>query len=178
MTSRAYLKVEEALRWSQIPVRRGDLCAEIGSAPGGAAQRLLERGLFVLGIDPAEMDERVLAHPSFAHIQRRVVDVPRKDFRHVRWLFADSNVAPNHTLDSVEGIVTQNDIHVRGMIITLKLLNAELAAEIPSYLERIRSWGFKWVKARQLAYNRREFCVCALRNRAMRRFRRPATAKS
>lgn len=172
--SRAYYKMAEAIRWSQLPMRGGDLCAEIGSAPGGAAQWLLENGQFVLGVDPAEMDKRILAHRNFAHIRRRVIDVPRKDFRQVRWLFADSSVAPTHTLDSAEGIVTHDSAHVRGMIITLKLLNAELAAEIPSYLERIRSWGFKSVKARQLAFNRREICVCAMRNRAMRRFRRPA----
>lgn len=176
--SRAYFKMEESLRWSQLPMKKGDLCAEIGSAPGGAAQRLLEKGQFVLGIDPAEMDERVLAHPNFAHIRRRAAQVARREFKHVRWLFADSNVAPNHTLDSVEGVVTHSSTHVRGMIVTLKLLDMELAAEIPAHLERIRSWGFKWVRARQLAFNRREICVCAMRNRAMRRFKSGHTKRA
>src|SRR4029078_5539087 len=34
--SRAYLKMEEALAWSRMPLRTGDVWAEIGSAPGGA----------------------------------------------------------------------------------------------------------------------------------------------
>ena len=39
--SRAWLKMEESVRWSQLPIRRGDQCAEIGCAPGGSCQALL-----------------------------------------------------------------------------------------------------------------------------------------
>ena len=56
MVSRAYLKMAEALEWSAIPLARGEVCVELGCSPGGAAQALLERGLFVIGIDPAEVD--------------------------------------------------------------------------------------------------------------------------
>ncbi|MCA9122782.1 MAG: SAM-dependent methyltransferase [Planctomycetaceae bacterium] len=171
MINRAYLKLAEALRWSQLPMAKGDLCAEIGSAPGGAAQLLLERGMYVLGVDPAEMDALILANPAFAHIRARAAEVKRSEFSRVRWLFADANVAPNHTLDSVEAIVAHEDIHVRGMLLTLKLPEWDLARQIPTYLERVRSWGYKHVRARQLAFNRQEICVCALRNRSMRRFK-------
>ena len=171
MISRAYLKLAEALRWSQLPMAKGDLCAEIGSAPGGASQLLLERGMYVLGVDPAEMDETILANPDFAHLRARAADVKRSEFARVRWLFADANVAPAHTLDSVEAIVAHDDIHVRGMLLTLKLPEWELASQIPAYLNRIRSWGYKYVRARQLAFNRQEICVSALKNRSMRRFK-------
>ncbi|MCA9144839.1 MAG: SAM-dependent methyltransferase [Planctomycetaceae bacterium] len=169
--SRAYLKLAEALRWSQLPMAKGDLCAEIGSAPGGASQLLLERGMYVLGVDPAEMDEQILANPAFAHIRARASEVKRSEFSRVRWLLADANVAPTHTLDSVEAIVAHDDIHVRGLLLTLKIPDWELVNQIPAYLDRVRSWGFKYVRARQLAFNRQEICVCALKNRSMRRFK-------
>ncbi|MEO8496738.1 MAG: SAM-dependent methyltransferase [Planctomycetota bacterium] len=169
--SRAYLKLAEALRWSQLPMVAGDLCAEIGSAPGGAAQLLLERGMLVLGIDPAEMDAQILAHPNFAHIRARAAEVKHSEFARVRWLLADSNVAPNHTLDSVEAIVTSDETHIRGLLLTLKLADWSLVSEIPAYLDRVRSWGFKYVRVRQLAFNRQEICVCAIKNRSMRRFK-------
>ena len=35
--SRAYLKVEEAIRLANIPMRAGDVAVEIGAAPGGVA---------------------------------------------------------------------------------------------------------------------------------------------
>jgi 23S rRNA (cytidine2498-2'-O)-methyltransferase len=100
MISRAYLKVVEALRWSELPIAAGDRCVEIGSAPGGSCLALLERGLIVTGIDPAEMDETVAAHPSFTHLRARAKDVKRGVFRDCRWLVMDANVAPNYTLDA------------------------------------------------------------------------------
>ena len=169
--SRAYLKMEEALAWSRLPVRRGDVCVEIGSAPGGSAQALLRRGARVIGIDPADMDERVLAEPNFAHWKKRGADVRRREFRTVRWLMADMNVAPQYTLDTVEAIVIHESVHVAGLLLTLKLLDWSLAAEIPKYLDRIRSWGFKEVLARQLHHNRHEICVAALTPAGRRRQR-------
>jgi 23S rRNA (cytidine2498-2'-O)-methyltransferase len=167
--SRAYWKMAEALTWSQMPVRQGDRCVEIGCAPGGASQALLDAGLHVLGIDPAEVDERLEDHPRFRHIKKRAADVKRREFRGMRWLVADSNVVPKQTLDAVESIVTHDQVHVRGMLLTLKLLDWQLADAIPQYVARIHSWGYRYVRVRQLAHNRREVCVAAFRVRSMRR---------
>jgi len=169
--SRAYMKMVEALEWSQLPVKRGETCAELGSAPGGSCQALLDRGLIVVGIDPAEMKQSVLEHPNFLHIRRRSQDVPRGDLVDVRWLAADLNVPPNYTLDSVESIVKHPEIHIRGLLLTLKLPEVEMTKELPKFLARIRSWGFKFIRARQLPHNKQELCVAALKNRAIRRER-------
>jgi 23S rRNA (cytidine2498-2'-O)-methyltransferase len=160
--SRAWLKMEEALRWSDLPIRREARVAEIGSAPGGASQALLARGLIVTGVDPAEMDPVVLGHPHFTHIRRRSTQVRRREFRKIRWLTADMNVAPNYTLDAVEAIVTHPEVSIRGLLVTLKLPDWGIAECVPQYLDRIRSWGYNVVRARQLQYNRREICVAAL----------------
>lgn len=162
VVSRAYIKMREALAWSRLPIRRGDTVAEIGSAPGGASQALLEKGLKVVGIDPAAMDERILAHPKFAYIQKRGHEVRRREFRGVRWLAADINVAPQYTLDTVEGIVSHPSVKIEGLLLTLKLLEWKLAAEVPAYLDRVRTWGYKHVAARQLSHNRQEICVAAV----------------
>ncbi len=170
--SRAWLKMEEALRWSQLPIPRGARVAEIGSAPGGASQALLARGLIVTGIDPAEMAPAVLNHPRFTHIRRRSMEVRRRDFQRIRWLTADMNVAPQYTLDAVEAIVAHPRISIRGLLLTLKLPQWALAASLPEYVARIRSWGFNQILARQLQYDRREVCVAALQ----RPFRRKPSA--
>jgi 23S rRNA (cytidine2498-2'-O)-methyltransferase len=161
--SRAYLKMEEALAWSRLPLRPGELWAEIGSAPGGASQALLNHGLKVIGIDPANMDPVVLANPNFTHWKKRGADVRRREFRGVKVLTADINVAPNYTLDTVEHIVTHPEVNIRGLLLTLKLLEWKLAEQLPEYLDRIRGWGFTHVKARQLHHNRQEVCVSAKR---------------
>ena len=160
--SRAWLKMEEALRWSQLPIPVGARCAEIGSAPGGASQALLARGFRVLGIDPAAMAPVVLSHPRFTHIRRRVTQVRRREFRSVRWLMADMNVAPKYTLDAVEGIVTHREVSIRGMLLTLKLFDWDLADQIPECVQRVRGWGYNLVQVRQLASHRQEVCLAAL----------------
>jgi 23S rRNA (cytidine2498-2'-O)-methyltransferase len=161
--SRAYLKMEEALAWSRMPLRPSDVWAEIGSAPGGASQALLTHGLRVVGIDPADMDPVVLANPNFTHWKKRGADVRRREFRSVRYLAADINVAPNYTLETVENIVTHSDVQIRGLLLTLKLLDWKLAEEVPAYLDRVRSWGYGHVRARQLHHNRQEICLAATR---------------
>ena len=115
----------------------------------------------MLGIDPAEMDAAVLAHPRFTHARARARDVPRAAFRDARWLISDTNVAPKHTLDTVEGIVTARDVRLEGLVLTLKLTDPRLTAELPAFHKRIRGWGYQHVRARQLAFNRQEVCVVA-----------------
>jgi 23S rRNA (cytidine2498-2'-O)-methyltransferase len=159
MISRAYLKIVEALEWSQLPIKAGDRCVEIGSSPGGSCLALLERGLVVTGIDPAEMDPAVLAHPGFTHVRARAKEVKRSVFRDCRWLVMDANVAPNYTLDTLDGLLTQAGVRPAGLVLTLKLTDPKLAERLPVVAERIRRHGYRRVRMRQLAFNRQEICA-------------------
>jgi 23S rRNA (cytidine2498-2'-O)-methyltransferase len=161
LISRAYLKIVEALLWSELPVAAGERCVEIGSAPGGSCLALLERGLNVTGIDPAEMDARVLAHPNFTHVRARAKDVKRSVFRDCRWLVMDANVAPNYTLDTLEGVLTRGGARPEGLVLTLKLTESSLAEKLPAIADRLRRLGFRRVRMRQLAFNRQEVCAVA-----------------
>jgi 23S rRNA (cytidine2498-2'-O)-methyltransferase len=168
--SRAYYKTQEAILWSRLPIHAGDQCVEIGSAPGGAAQALLEYKLKIIGIDPAEMDPVIAQHEDFRHIRKRGRDVRRRELSDARWLFSDSNVTPKQTLDTIADIVGHASVHVQGMLITLKMPDWKLAAELPEYLNQIRSWGYQYVKPRHLAFNRQELCIVAMRHRSLKRF--------
>jgi 23S rRNA (cytidine2498-2'-O)-methyltransferase len=159
LISRAYLKIVEALEWSELPLAPGDRCVEIGSAPGGACLALLERGAIVTGIDPAEMDPAVLAHPNFTHVRARAKDVKRSVFRDCRWLVMDANVAPRYTLDTLDGVLIQGGARPEGLVLTLKLTDPALADRLPAFAERLRRFGYRRVRLRQLAFNRREVCA-------------------
>ena len=161
MISRAYLKIAEAIPWSRLPFHAGDRVVEIGSSPGGACQRLLDLGAQVVGIDPADMDERIASNPRFEHWRSKSQQVKRRLFKTFRYLICDANVAPNYTLDTVEAIVTYPTSKFRGLILTIKLSTWEHAKEIPQHIARVKSWGFERVEARQLAHNRREYCLVA-----------------
>lgn len=174
MVSRAYLKMEEALKWSALPAVRGDVWVELGCAPGGASQALLERGFEVIGVDPAEVEEPVASHPRFTHLRKRSADVRRVEFAPAKWLAADLNVAPQYTLDAAEDVVAHPSTSLRGLVLTLKLADWNVASPqcLKQYIERVRSWGFRDVRLRQLVHNRHELCLVALHSRSQRRMKR------
>ncbi len=170
--SRAYTKMAEAIAWSGLPIERDDECVELGCAPGGASQALLDRGLFVTGIDPAEVDPTLLEHPHFRHLRKRSKEVRRCEYQGVRWLAADMNLAPSYTLDAVEAIVTHPDVSIRGLVLTLKLADWSHADRLSEYAARVYSWGYRDVRMRQLASGGQEVCLVALRRKALRRLGR------
>ncbi len=163
--SRAYFKLSEALLWSGITIQPGDHCVEIGSAPGGACQLLLEKGAKVIGIDPAEMEPGILEHDNFVHIRKRGTDVKRKEFRNTKWLISDLNADPNFSIETVAEIVNHPLVDVKGIILTLKFSEWKNTSSIPDLMKAAKALGFQVVKARQLAFNRREICLVAVKDK-------------
>lgn len=170
--SRAWYKLHEALLWSGLPVAPGDLCVEVGSAPGGSCQRLLEIGARVIAVDPADLDPAIRNHPNLKHLRMRGRDVPHRELAGAQWLFVDTNIAPESTLEMSQAILASRQARFRGAILTLKMLDDGLASSIDSCLERVRSWGFRFAKARHLAWGRQEICVALMRNKDVRRGKR------
>ncbi|MEY3895219.1 MAG: hypothetical protein RLZZ214_738, partial [Verrucomicrobiota bacterium] len=59
--SRAWLKLEEAARFFDLKFTPRDIVVELGCAPGGVVLALLNRGVSVIGVDPAKMADVVMA---------------------------------------------------------------------------------------------------------------------
>lgn len=171
MISRAYMKTCEGLMWSGINVTRGDTCAEIGSAPGGSCQRLLELGADVVAIDPADLHESIRKHKRLTHLKMRGKEVPHRSLSKVSWLLVDSNVTPTHALDTVEALSSSEHTRFRGLLLTLKFSNPDMVDELDTHVQRVKAMGYKFVKTRQLAYGRREIFLLALKQKSVRRFR-------
>src|SRR5262249_19131429 len=136
--SRAYRKLEEALAFSDAPLRRGDVAVEIGSAPGGASYALLARGLEVIGVDPGAMDPGVLANPRFRHLAVPVGGLRRAELpRRVHWLLLDVNLAPQVALHAMQRFVGALRRDLIGVFFTLKLNDWGMADAVPSLLDRV-----------------------------------------
>lgn len=159
--SRAWLKLDEAIATFELRLVPGQRACELGSAPGGACQRLLEAGLHVVGVDPAEADPVVMAHPRYEHWRMRARDIRLRAFRGFDWLVTDMNIDPSSTVEALERLVTAPGGRPRGIIATLKLPSWSRAAEIPAWLERIQGWGYT-TRSRQLSHGGREVCVAAV----------------
>lgn len=166
--SRAYLKLNELIAFSGAPVTRGQCAVELGSAPGGAALALLERGLEVVGIDPA------LMHPSlarfdgkggrarFVHLAIPGGALRREDLpARVDWLLADVNAEPAITLSLVRRLAPRLAPQLQGVLLTLKLNTEQHAARIADYVRELEDIGFVDVRIRQLPSHRRELGVAA-----------------
>jgi 23S rRNA (cytidine2498-2'-O)-methyltransferase len=169
--SRAYLKLEEAITWAKAPIYPGDIAVEVGSAPGGASYALLQRGVKVVGVDPAEMDPIVLSSPNFIHLKQPIDTVRRKDLPDsIQWILLDMNVQPRVSLSSIERMLKPGVVgslgpilgSLLGVILTVKLNEWKLADQIPHFVERVRRMGMTRVKAVQLASHRQEVLIFGL----------------
>jgi 23S rRNA (cytidine2498-2'-O)-methyltransferase len=160
--SRAWAKIEEAIRWSGLVPHAGEHAVELGSAPGGASFALLERGLHVHGVDPGAMDPRVLGYAGahgnrFTHHAVPAAEVARKDLpRQYEWLASDVNLAPMVALKYVERFVALAHGGLRGAFITLKLNDDGVFEALPRLAARIAKLGAKRVRYTQLPSHRSE----------------------
>lgn len=159
--SRAWAKLEAIVdRWGIAP-GVGQHVLELGSAPGGTAWALLERGALVTGVDPGSMDPRVLAHPNFRHVAGSISVLPLDALpRRVDWLLSDMNVTPRLTLRCARRLLV---LEPSTLVLTLKLKDWALADRVPSWLDLVRSWGFDEVWAQQLWPHRQELAIAARR---------------
>jgi 23S rRNA (cytidine2498-2'-O)-methyltransferase len=175
--SRAWLKLDEALATFDVPLKAGERAIELGAAPGGACQRLLEAGLEVVGVDAAVVDDRVAAHPRFTQWRMRARDVQLRRFKDCQWLLTDMNIDPTSTMEALGRVVATGAAKPKGIIATLKLPEWSRAADLPGWLAMFRSWGYE-PAARQLSTGGREICVVAMRaGRGGPVTRRPATRR-
>jgi 23S rRNA (cytidine2498-2'-O)-methyltransferase len=163
--SRAWLKLDEAIAVFGLRLEPGQRAIELGAAPGGACQRLLEAGLEVTGVDPALVDPRVVSHPRFRQWRMRARDVKRQAFRGYDWLVCDMNIDPTSTMTALEGILTAPGVRPVGVIATLKLPTWSRAEALPAWLDAFTAWGYV-PRARQLATGGRELCVAAVAHAA------------
>jgi len=160
--SRAWLKLDEAIASFGIALAPGERACELGAAPGGSCQRLLEAGLEVVGIDPAVIDPRVANHPRFTHWRKRSRDVKLREFRGFDWIVSDMNIDPVSTLEAIGRIVAEAGVRPRGIIATLKLPTWSRAEALPEWLMTFRQWGYV-TQVRQLSTGGREVCCHATR---------------
>ena len=160
--SRAWCKIEEALRWGDLEPRPGELAVELGSSPGGASYALLARGLEVHGVDPGVMHPDVLGFAGphgnrFIHHHMPAAEVERRNLpRRYQWLLLDINLAPMVSLRYAERFVALAHGGLRGAVLTLKLNDDGVFAALPRLIERVRKLGPTRLRVTQLPSHRSE----------------------
>lgn len=170
--SRAYRKVEEAIRWFGMPLRENDTAVELGSAPGGVVYALLNRGLRVVGVDPGAMADVVKSNSRFKHVASSAFDVRAGDLpKRIDWALLDMNTEPDLGIRAIDHLNKLGRAPALGAILTLKLNQPSFSKRIPELVSRVKQMRFVEVYAKQLTNNRREITVVGLTNEGVRRKR-------
>jgi len=158
--SRAWLKLEEAARLWPLPLSAGDRVVEVGCAPGGVTRALLDRGVVVIGVDPNEMDPRILSDPRFSHLHCPAQQVePSLLPSPIAMLVVDVNQRANAAITSVEAIIKHTRPGLRAALFTLKLGSWDHFGELAHWRQRLEKLLGMTTTATQLPANRQELCV-------------------
>jgi 23S rRNA C2498 (ribose-2'-O)-methylase RlmM len=157
--SRAYMKIKEVATFFDLPLKVGDVAVELGSAPGGATYYLLERGLKVYGVDPAEMASICLKHPNFTHMHKSVQTITPQDFKHTKidWALVDMNLSPEQSVN--ETVRVLSGLNLNALIFTLKMTQPKFIKRIYKDIEKLKSIGFSKAYCAQMPCHRQEFTV-------------------
>ena len=173
--SRAWLKLEEAARFFGLTFSTRDIVAELGCAPGGVVLALLDRGVSVIGVDPAKMAEVVTRsaisdrenpsrdRPWFYHVRKPAALVSKRDLGNdVTWFMSDMNQTPEVVLTECARFCKMAP-GIRNVLITLKLTDLTEITRKPAWFASLREIGFKKIRLQQFAVHHRELALLAMK---------------
>jgi 23S rRNA (cytidine2498-2'-O)-methyltransferase len=133
--SRAYLKLWEAFTRLGVQPAPGDVCLDLGSAPGGWSWVLAGLGARTLSVDKAPLAPEVAAMPGLTHVRQSAFALEPGEIGPVDWLFSDVICYPARLLALVRRWLDAGS--VRNFLCTVKFqgptdhVTAQAFAAIP-----------------------------------------------
>jgi 23S rRNA (cytidine2498-2'-O)-methyltransferase len=155
--SRAARKIAEALSWLELAPEGGEVCVDLGAAPGGWTWYLLERGARVIAVDPAKLRPDLLRRRGLEYVNRSAFEFQPEE--PVDWLFCDMAWRPLEVAQLLARWARQKSATL--LVANFKLpmkRKAEMVAQIRQVLE---DGGWRGVRSRQLYHDRDEITVTA-----------------
>lgn len=161
--SRAYVKIAQTVELLNINFEKKDGWLDFGSAPGGAAHYLLERGCKVWGIDPAKMSSTIFDHSNYTHISSAVQDLSQEDlpFHGISWVHVDININPKQSIKEVLRLCKKYDTRLKGIIFSIKMIKLDHVKNIENFEDHFYDWGFSSVVSRQIPSHKQEYVIIA-----------------
>ncbi len=155
--SRAEYKLLEAFEVFGIDLGNFRTAIDLGAAPGGWTKTLVESGLRVLAVDPAELDERLLENKNVVHHRLMAEDfISRYDVK-VDVLVNDMKMDVIKTCE-IMNTMADSLAHDGIGIVTFKLPQKNQTGKILDGL-RILKEKYKVIYKKQLFNNRSEITV-------------------
>jgi 23S rRNA (cytidine2498-2'-O)-methyltransferase len=157
--SRAAMKLDEALEWVGVSPGKGDVCVDLGSAPGGWTRRLLERGARVWSVDTGLLAPDVAKHPRVKHFhQTAFAFAPDEP---VDWLFCDMAWRPLEVAQLLAKWARNR--WATQLVANIKLPMKDKLPVLLRVRATLEDGGWSGVQLRQLYHDRDEVTVRAVR---------------
>ncbi|MBO7746035.1 SAM-dependent methyltransferase [Paenibacillus sp. MWE-103] len=154
--SRAKFKLLEAERAFNLHFETFRDALDIGAAPGGWTQLLLERGLRVTSIDPAELHPKLDGYPRLTALKKNASDVTFAPGS-FDLLVCDMSWSP---MQMAKLVLEKTDALREGAaaVITIKLMHKKPLQTIRDVVAKLET-AFELRKAKQLFHNRDEMTI-------------------
>jgi 23S rRNA (cytidine2498-2'-O)-methyltransferase len=157
--SRAAMKLVEAFHWLDRAPDAGDLCVDLGAAPGGWTFVLRERRARVIAVDPAFLARSLQKRRGVEHVR---ADAFRfEPHEPVDWLFSDMAWRPLESAALLAKWARRG--WARLMIANIKLPMKKKAEMLVRVREILADGGWRNLRVRQLYHDREEVTVAAVR---------------
>jgi 23S rRNA (cytidine2498-2'-O)-methyltransferase len=155
--SRAAMKLDEALEWCGVSPGKGELCVDLGSAPGGWTRRLLERGARVWSVDTGQLAPDVARHPKVKHFTQSAFAFEPPE--PADWLFCDMAWRPLEVAQLLGKWARRG--WAQQLLANMKLPMKDKLPVLLRVRAALEQGGWTRVRMRQLYHDRDEVTVTA-----------------
>ena len=155
--SRAAMKLEEALASLANEPGPGDVCVDLGAAPGGWTERLLVRRARVIAVDPANMSPTLRGHRGLRHVKDSAFRFRPEE--PVDWLLCDMAWRPLEVAQMLGRWGQQR--WARQLVANIKLPMKDKLPIVARVRDTLAQAGWRGLLVRQLYHDRDEVTVTA-----------------
>jgi len=158
--SRAARKLVEAFDWIGRAPEAGELCVDLGAAPGGWTAVLLERRARVIAVDPARLTAPLRKRRGLLHLQRSAFDYTPDE--RADWLCCDMAWRPLEVAALLAKWGRRR--WASTLCANLKLPMKQRVTFVEKICAAVAEGGWQDLRARQLYHDREEFTLTAWRS--------------
>ncbi len=153
--SRAFKKLEECLQRTSLSMQKGEVCVDLGAAPGSWTYVAAKRGAHVIAVDRAPLRDDLMRQRSVKFVKADAFKFKPEKLP-VDWLLCDVVAFPERTLELLNQWCS--DAWCRKFCVTFKFKGAP-NWKVIAELKKLLIQKCDVVYLRRLTNNRNEICA-------------------
>jgi 23S rRNA (cytidine2498-2'-O)-methyltransferase len=157
--SRAGRKLVEAFTWIGRAPEAGEVCVDLGAAPGGWTAVLLDRRCQVIAVDPAQLAPELRGRKGVVHVKASAFDFAPDE--PADWLFCDMAWRPLEVAALLAKWARRR--WATTLVANVKLPMKQRVELVRRVLAIVTEGGWRDARARQLYHDREEVTLTAWR---------------